>query len=132
MWGWRRSIPSLSRSGLPERTAVEALHHELTHKREIRTNKRRTAGHKVVAKRAVQPGKIVPWNAGVKMMLQVIVLVAHEKRRHPVREDRARAQDGVGLVFQERVLAHAANVDERIDDEHRNQPAVEQPKPWHQ
>ena len=60
------------------------------------------------------------------MVLQVIVLVAHEERRHPVGQNRARSQNGIGLMFQQRVLAHAANVHEGVDEEHRYQPRMNQ------
>src|SRR5688572_26280282 len=62
-------------------------------------------------------------------MFQMIVLVAHEKRGHAISQDGSGAKDWVGLVLQESVLTHAANVDKGVDDEHWNEPAMDEEQP---
>src|SRR5947207_3290586 len=76
----------------------------------------------------MQPWQIVPRNAGIKMMFEVIIFVAHEEGGDSVGQDRSGAEDSIGLMFEERVLAHAANIDERINNDHGDEPGVNQPE----
>ena len=63
----------------------------------------------------------------MEMVFEMVVLVAHEERHDPVSQDRARTAHGVVvMLFEERVLAHAADVHEGVDEEHRHEPRVQE------
>src|SRR4051812_29350136 len=77
----------------------------------------------------MKPGEIVPRNSRVKVVLEMVILITHEEGGQPVRENRAGSENRIGLVFQKSMLAHAANVDHGVDEEHWYEPTVEQPQP---
>ena len=58
-------------------------------------------------------------------MLQMIVLVAHEKLSDPVGQNRSRSANRIIQFLEERVLAHSSNVHHAVDDDHWNQPDIQ-------
>src|SRR5262245_48138427 len=60
-------------------TAPNAVDHKLSHKEIIRRDERRAETRELMLQRGVHPGQLIPGDAGIEMVLQVIILVAHEK-----------------------------------------------------
>lgn len=73
--------------------------------------------------------QVIPRDAWVEVMLKMIVFITHEPSDDRMSENTSSSLDVVGRVFEERVLAHSANVDHGVDEEHWNQPSMEQDLP---
>ena len=106
---------------------MEELHHE----RRIRGNVRGSPPSQLRLQNLVNLGKAVPRNPRVEVMLEMKILVAHEEPDERPREDRPRPPDLVAGVLEKRVLAHPPDIDQRVDDQHRNEPAMQQPGSRH-
>src|SRR2546422_7627892 len=106
---------------------AQGMHGEELHERRVGGYEGRASGHQFSPEQAMEPRKVVPGNARVKMVLQMKILVAHEECDHGASEDRARAADGVLWLIEERVLAHASDVDQRVDEDHGQGPGMHEP-----
>lgn len=112
---------------MAERTAFDAAMEEFKDEGGVGGNVRGTVVAQVGAQCGVEFGELVPWNTGVKVVFEMIILVAHKETDERDGKDRAGSPDFIVGMFQKRVLAHSADVDHGVNKEHRDEPSVQEP-----